>query len=620
MNIKKLNRAFFISDYVEAFKAKTSLHSSLIFLNHKLKIVESTSSASPSDSDSIRQEIELINKKLNEKNSEIASFSSLMTTKQMFTGTAFITFDTPKQSRMVKRNFQMNRSESVLLYLKKQANIQSKLFFKNEILKIERAPEPNDIIWENLGYSWSFILKRKIFTSLATFFGLACSFVGILAVSYFQRFLIAQDNSQDNYLEKIVINSMGAATIVMINHVLNYVIDLFTAMEKHSTYTGYQTALAGKKIIAAFFNTAFIYILISIYFSDLVGRTGLVQNLLYIYINNMIINVMLFIFDPFYLLKLYKQRQFERNPENTFLRQNEANSLFEDYPIQVPYLFSSVVYLVLFTSFYGSLVPMGTIIGIITLIVFYWTYKYVLLRRTSVKNLLGKKIAYEMIEYLEYSPFLFALGDIFFSFLFFHQVSNYNIIACIIAILNFLLPMKLINKRLFIIQEKKDFYATNADYTEDYLLARKGFTTEYDRSNPLTQKKATEEWVRYIENLPNASTQSKDKFTMDRDENDSNFEQIKKHHFNSKYPDLSTYSQPKVQTEDEYSPPVLYQENEMIDIKSEEKNRNNVRAFNRKKEHSIQLKEGGNFEEEEEDDELDLLDENVFQNYVGNLK
>lgn len=543
----------------------------------------------------------------------------------MFTGTAFITFDTPKQSRMVKRNFQMNRSASVLLYLKKQAKMESKLLFKNEILKIERAPEPNDIIWENLGYSWSFILKRKVVTSLATFFGLTCSFVGILAVSYFQRFLIAQDDSQNNFLEKMVINSMGAATIVMINHVLNYVIDLFTVMEKHSTYTGYQTALAGKKIIAAFFNTAFIYILISIYFSDLVGRTGLVQNLLYIYINNMIINVMLFIFDPFYLLKLYKQRQFERNLENTFLRQNEANSLFEDNPIQVPYLFSSVVYLVLFTSFYGSLVPMGTIIGIITLIAFYWTYKYVLLRRTSVKNLLGKKIAYEMIEYLEYSPFLFALGDIFFSFLFYRQVSNYNIIACIVAVLNFLLPMKFINKKLFRIKEKSNFYATNTDYTQDYHLARKGFTTEYDRSNPLTQKKATEEWVSYIENLPHVSPTSKNKFinSMDRNGNDSIMEQTNKHPVKSKYPDLSAYSQPKGKRENEYSPPILYQENEMIDIKSEEKNNNIAspnRLFKKKREPSIELRKVGNLEEEEdENDELDQLDESIFQNYVGNL-
>ena len=543
-----------------------------------------------------------------------------MTTKQMFTGTAFITFDTPKQSRMVKRNFQMNRSESVLLYLKKQAKIDSKLFFKNEILKIQRAPEPNDIIWENLGYSWSFILKRKVFTSLATFFGLACSFVGILAVSYFQRYLIEQDQNENNFLEKIVINSMGAATIVMINHVLNYVIDLFTVMEKHSTYTGYQTALAGKKIIAAFFNTAFIYILISLYFRDLVGRTGLVPNLLYIYINNMIINVMLLIFDPFYLLKLYQQRQFERNPDDTFLRQNEANSLFEDYPIQVPYLFSSVVYLVLFTSFYGSLVPMGTIIGIITLIAFYWTYKYVLLRRTSVQNLLGKKIAYEMIEYLEYSPFLFALGDIFFSFIFFHQVSNYNIIACIIAIFNFILPMKLINKRLFRIKEKKNFYSTNKDYTQDYLLARKGFTTEYDRSNPLTQKKATEEWVHYIENLQNLSPKKKNNdvnsvnLAMGSDDNYSNLEPKK---FNSKYPDLSYYTPTKLMTKNVYSPPLLYPENEMVEIKSDNESPN--RLLKKKREPSIQLKKIGDVEEEE-DDELDQFDENVFQNYVGNLK
>ena len=40
--------------------------------------------------------------------------------------------------------------------------------------------------------------------------------------------------------------------------------------------------------------------------------------------------------------------------------------------------------------------------GIVTLCVFYWIFKLILIRRSSIPVELGKKIAYDMIEFAEY--------------------------------------------------------------------------------------------------------------------------------------------------------------------------------------------------------------------------
>ena len=55
--------------------------------------------------------------------------------------------------------------------------------FHDEILYIERAPEPNDVIWENLGYTDAFKFKRRTITNLLTFAVLCICFVVIFFIS-----------------------------------------------------------------------------------------------------------------------------------------------------------------------------------------------------------------------------------------------------------------------------------------------------------------------------------------------------------------------------------------------------------------------------------------------------
>ena len=65
---------------------------------------------------------------------------------------------------------------------------------------VERAPEPEDIIWSNLGVSNGEVRKRKFITYLATLFLLGVSFAAVYGLSQ------AQINNQNNQILSLVIS------------------------------------------------------------------------------------------------------------------------------------------------------------------------------------------------------------------------------------------------------------------------------------------------------------------------------------------------------------------------------------------------------------------------------
>ena len=84
-----------------------------------------------------------------------------------------------------------------------------------------------------------------------------------------------------------------------------------------------------------------------------------------------------------------------------------------------------------------------------------------------------------------------------------------NLIALGLSCINFITPMKLVNKRLLKIKEKKDFYNKNEEYKKKYQEVRREIPLEFDRCNPVTKRKATEEWVNFIENRGIAEREEK---------------------------------------------------------------------------------------------------------------
>jgi len=104
-------------------------------------------------------------------------------------------------------------------------------------------------------------------------------------------------------------------------------------------------------------------------------------------------------------------------------------------------------------TFYHSVLPLCTVITILSLIVIYWSDKRILLRKRSYPPSLGPKLPFEMVELLEWIIVTYGLSSIFFAtvlydeFLSARSFSGYLVVFY--GLLNAILPMAEFNKWLF---------------------------------------------------------------------------------------------------------------------------------------------------------------------------
>lgn len=63
-----------------------------------------------------------------------------------------------------------------------------------------------------------------------------------------------------------------------------------------------------------------------------------------------------------------------------------------------------------FTFLYGGLIPLGYVISMLGLILYYYVDKYNVFRRRTIKESLSKELSIEMIEMIEFIIPVFGLG------------------------------------------------------------------------------------------------------------------------------------------------------------------------------------------------------------------
>lgn len=109
----------------------------------------------------------------------------------------------------------------------------------------------------------------------------------------------------------------------------------FASLEKHSTVTHLDISVAEKLSFAQFCNTALITLFVNywIYHNDdnnygLFKEGGLITDLFSIFLSNSFIPILSTYFNPWYGLRLYKRRKIEKEGENCFYTQAEANEYF----------------------------------------------------------------------------------------------------------------------------------------------------------------------------------------------------------------------------------------------------------------------------------------------------
>lgn len=187
---------------------------------------------------------------------------------------------------------------------------------------VEEAPEPEDIIWENIGAPLGERIRMKMITYLISFLLLGASFGIIFGLAVAQK----QGNN-------VTLSLLISFVVSIINVLLSLAIQYLTVFEKDWTSTSYQSSVGFKIIFCQLINTIVLEIIVALYAKNqkIYQTGGLVDDVFYYGLLNAFFPPLVRFINPYYIYKKCSL-SMNRRPINKlkFESQVEYNMLWEN--------------------------------------------------------------------------------------------------------------------------------------------------------------------------------------------------------------------------------------------------------------------------------------------------
>ena len=254
----------------------------------------------------------------------------------------------------------------------------------------EDAPEPSDILWENLDYGWASRMIRIVWSTVLSFVVIFVLGLALLYLTLSSESAKNGDGAYDvvkvesplrannggiigaSYLDQI--QSAGlAAFIVLINFLLPMTIKLTSRSEIHFRESAVQVSILAKLVLARFLNSAVLTFLVTRKSDMLTSKFA--RKIQFLMIIDLFSSPLVRLFDVYNLFMRYviaprcskTQAQMNKHFNGTFW------NLAERYTDMMKKVF--------FAFYYAWLAPSGFLITGVALFVDYFVDKYLLLRR-----------------------------------------------------------------------------------------------------------------------------------------------------------------------------------------------------------------------------------------------
>ena len=362
-------------------------------------------------------------------------------------------------------------------------------------IDVATAAEPYEIEWENMGYSRCERNIRSLISSLASVGLIAIAFGIIVIVNYGQQKL--SEKQKDFW--KYVLSLSVSIVIAITNAVGKLVLKKLTFMEKIEIKTNYFISFSLKHTIFTFVTIAIIPVVSNFVNGKKWGDSEvLVNNLLMIFIMNILFPPVLFYLGPELALKIFKRTRAKLELEDvkyekSIYTQGELNEMYENPEMDICAKYSYISNAILIPLFYMSIFPIGMIFGFAGLLLAYISeFFYVgLYKRPEVLN---SKLCIFYVSHFKWAIFVFALGNyIFLSPLNKNQRLNWSLINLIVFFVLGLIPYQSLRFNTVGISESE---SKNDSYKDSYIF----FSTDYEKLSPFTRKQA---YIKYFKKLIN---------------------------------------------------------------------------------------------------------------------
>ena len=357
------------------------------------------------------------------------------------------------------------------------------------------ASEPYEVNWENMGFSRCERNVRFLISCLASIGLIVIAFFIIAGVNWGQRKL--SEKQKDFW--KYVLSLSVSIIIAITNAIGKTVLKKLTLMEKIEITTNYFISFSLKHTIFTFVTIALLPV-----FSNFISGYGwgdsevLVNNLLMIFIMNILFPPVLFYLGPDLALKIYQRTKArlelqDVKYEKSTYTQGQLNEMFENPEMDICAKYSYICNAILIPLFYISIFPIGMIFGFAGLLFAYISeFFYVgLYKRPEILN---SKLCFFYISNFKWAIFIFSLGNyIFLSPLNKNQRLNWSLINLIVFFVLAVFPYQSFKIDTVGISESESKQDT---YKDSYIF----FSTDYEKLCPFTRKDA---YIKYFKRLIN---------------------------------------------------------------------------------------------------------------------
>ena len=416
-------------------------------------------------------------------------------TEENFAGIIFITFETmEEQEKFLEaypKNFIMNlfiKIKDLKYYLCKCliTKENQKRFLLKRNLEVYIAPEPEDVIYENLQYSSLEKSLRILLTYFLSFLIIAVCFIIILVINNLQ----IKYMKKSKFNKKIVkygLSLLITGVIFLINMLFQISLGYLTKIEKQSSMTDYYLSLSIKLTIFTFITSAIVPFISDYYINNEGNYNLLVTNMATCFISNCILTPLFCVININYLFKKIQIYFIEKKGEHN-LTQRELNSLYELPDMEIAFKYSYIVRTLSMAFFYMPIFPFSMLISSIGLILGYYLEKYNFTSKYKRPEMLNSKICEFYSNYFIINFFMLGIGDyIFLS----NNRPNNNWPICNIILfgLLILIPYNQIFNFDFLGINESDL--KQEKYEDIYFT----FYNDYERSNPMTKKEGIKRFI-----------------------------------------------------------------------------------------------------------------------------
>ena len=165
--------------------------------------------------------------------------------------------------------------------------------------------------------------------------------------------------------------------------IMGKVLHYFVHKEKHAYTDEEGHSFAMKYSLGMFFTTALMTLAVeAITFKNFYSHPfGVIEEETIMFFVTAFFIPLVWLIHPYNLAKKIEY-QFKKN---TLVTQEKANELIEDFPYDLGKRYAEIFEIMWFTFLYSELIPLGSFLILIGLVLYYWVDKYNFLRRSALK-------------------------------------------------------------------------------------------------------------------------------------------------------------------------------------------------------------------------------------------